>query len=48
MSILALSLVTNMAAGVLDEPISGEEIVRIAKQRAVDLGNLIERVVAAL
>lgn len=48
MDILALSLVTNMAAGVLDEPISGEEIVATAKKRAADLGNLIEGVVANL
>lgn len=46
MEILALSLVTNMAAGVLDEPISGEEIVATAKRRATDLGNLIEGIVA--
>ena len=48
MDILALSLVTNMAAGVLDEPISGDEIVATAKRRSADLGNLIERVIANL
>lgn len=48
MDVLALSLVTNMAAGVLDEPISGDEIVATAERRAADLGELIERVIANL
>lgn len=38
---VALSLITNMAAGVLDQPISSEEVQEIGARRAADMENLI-------
>jgi purine-nucleoside phosphorylase len=48
MDILALSLITNMAAGVLDTPISGEEIDRTAAQALTRIQALIKTVLAEL
>jgi purine-nucleoside phosphorylase len=43
MDILGLSLITNMAAGVLDQPITGEEVLEISKTAAQKLEQLIMR-----
>lgn len=48
MEVLAISLVTNMAAGVLDQPISGEEVMQVGAQRAALLASLISGMVAVL
>jgi purine-nucleoside phosphorylase len=41
MEILGLSLITNMAAGVLDQPITGEEVLEASKQAAANLESLV-------
>jgi purine-nucleoside phosphorylase len=46
--VLGISLVTNMAAGVLDQPISGEEVMQVGARRADLLTSLIRNIVAEL
>jgi purine-nucleoside phosphorylase len=41
MEVLGLSLITNMAAGVLDQPITGEEVLEVSKQAAANLETLV-------
>ena len=41
MRILGLSLITNMAAGVLDQPLSGEEVMQTAAVAAGRMENLV-------
>jgi purine-nucleoside phosphorylase len=48
MAVLALALVSNMAAGVLGTPITHEEVLEAGRQAAPRLGELIERVVGRL
>ena len=48
MEVLGISLVTNMAAGVLDQPISGEEVMQVGARRAALLTSLIRNIVAEL
>jgi purine-nucleoside phosphorylase len=43
MDVLGLSLITNMAAGVLDQPITGEEVLEISKTAAQKLEQLVMR-----
>lgn len=43
--VLAVSLITNMAAGVLDQPLSGEEVIEIGKQKGAQMQALVERVI---
>jgi purine-nucleoside phosphorylase len=44
MRVLGLSLVTNMAAGVLDEPLSGDHVIEAGKRAAVDMELLMLRI----
>ena len=46
--VLGFSMVTNMAAGVLMQPLSGDEVNAIAAQKGKDLRRLIRAVVAQL
>ncbi len=46
--VLGLSLVTNMAAGMLEAPISTEDINRAAAAGASDMGTIVEGVLASL
>ena len=48
MEVLGLSLVTNMAAGMLDEPITSEDVNRAAGQGAADLEAVVRGVLARL
>jgi purine-nucleoside phosphorylase len=48
MDVLAFALVTNMAAGVLDQPITHEEVLEAGREAAPRLGRLIEAVVRRL
>lgn len=45
MEVLALSLITNLAAGVLDQPLSDEEVGLVAQASAKKMGALIEGVI---
>lgn len=45
LEVLALSCVTNMAAGILDAPISAEEVFAISAARRPELAALLRRVV---
>jgi purine-nucleoside phosphorylase len=48
MAVLALALVSNMAAGVVGTPITHEEVLEAGRQAAPRLGRLIESVVRRL
>ena len=41
MQTLGFSLITNMAAGILDQPLSGEEVIETASFAAVKIQNLV-------
>jgi purine-nucleoside phosphorylase len=48
MDILAFSLVTNMAAGVLDKRLSEQEVLEIGEKRGSDMQKLIAKIVETL
>ncbi len=48
MKVLAFSLITNMAAGVLDQPLSEEEVIEIGKAKGHILQNLVRDILAHL
>ena len=45
LQVLAFSLITNMAAGILDQPLTEEEVIEIGNRRGADLQRLITRIV---
>ena len=45
MNVLAISMITNMAAGVLDQPLSGDEVIEIGNLRSRDMQRLISEIV---
>lgn len=44
LQVLGFSLITNMGAGVVDQPLSGEEVIRTADARGHDLQHLISAI----
>lgn len=46
LSVLGLSLITNMAAGVLDQPLSHEEVTDTARKAALRFENLVTGILA--
>ena len=44
--VLAISCITNMAAGVLDQPVTSEEVFEIAHRRAPEFTALVRKIVA--
>lgn len=46
--VLAISLITNMAAGVLDRPLSGEEVIEIGAKKSEELQTLVKEIVYGL
>lgn len=48
MKVLAFSLITNMAAGVLDQPLTEEEVIEIGKSKGKTLQSLIMEILATL
>ena len=48
MPLLALSVITNMAAGVLDRPLSGEEVDEAAERVAKPFSDYMKKIVAAI
>jgi purine-nucleoside phosphorylase len=48
MDVLAFALISNMAAGVLDQPITHDEVLEAGREAAPRLGQLIENVVRRL
>jgi purine-nucleoside phosphorylase len=48
MEVLAVALVSNLAAGVTDQPLSGEEVFAAAREAAPRLGLLLRRFLEAL
>jgi purine-nucleoside phosphorylase len=46
--VLAISLITNMASGVLDRPLSGEEVIEIGNKKADELQSLVKEIVHGL
>jgi purine-nucleoside phosphorylase len=47
-SLLGVSLVTNLAAGLGDEPLSGDDVVAVAGQAAGGIGRLLRRTIERL
>ena len=48
LKVLAMSLITNMAAGIEKKKLSGDEVIEIANQRAQVLQNLVSGIIAEL
>ncbi|MEG2350233.1 MAG: purine-nucleoside phosphorylase, partial [Hungatella sp.] len=48
MPLLALSLLTNMAAGILDQPIDGDEVDAIATKASAQLRAYIKDIISHL
>jgi len=48
MEVLALSLATNLAAGINPEPLSGEEVIRVGKAAAGRVGALLREILGAI
>ena len=46
--VLAISLVTNMAAGVLDQPLSGDEVIEIGNKKSAELQALVAEIIHEL
>jgi purine-nucleoside phosphorylase len=46
--VLALSLVTNLAAGMTGEPLSHHEVLAAGRQSATAMGSLLRSVIARL
>ncbi len=46
--VLGISCVTNMAAGILDTPLSHEEVIEVTRRVELEFSNLIERIVDSL
>ena len=48
MEILGFSLITNLAAGISDEPLSHEEVIAAGKAAEATIGDMLARIVAQL
>ena len=46
LKVLAFSVVTNMAAGVLDQPLSEEEVIEIGNRKGQELQSLIMEIIS--
>jgi purine-nucleoside phosphorylase len=47
LEVLGISCITNLAAGILDQPISGAEVLEISARRRPEFSALVRRIVAA-
>ena len=45
LQVLAFSMITNMAAGVLDQPLTEEEVIEIGAKKGAQLQALITEIV---
>lgn len=45
LEVLALSCITNLAAGILDQPLSGEEVIEVAGKEGQKFAELLEKIV---
>lgn len=48
MKVLAISCVTNLAAGILDQPLTGEEVIEVANEAGVRFRKLLKAIVSKL
>jgi len=48
MEVLGFSLITNLAAGISDSPLSHEEVIQAGKDAEAELGDMLAKVVGAL
>ena len=48
MNVLGISCITNMAAGILDQPITHQEVLETGQRIQSDFRSLIDRIIAAL
>lgn len=48
MELIAIALVSNLAAGVTDEPLSGDDVLNAAREAAPRLGALLRRIIEAI
>jgi len=46
--VLAISCITNMAAGMLDQPVTGEEVLEISKKNGPRFSALVRRILALM
>jgi purine-nucleoside phosphorylase len=45
MSVLGISLVTNLAAGITGEPLNHEEVLEVGRASATRMGHLLAQVI---
>ena len=45
LKVLGLSCITNLAAGILDQPISGEEVLEVSARKGPEFASLVRRIV---
>ena len=45
LNVLALSCITNLAAGILDQPLSAEEVIEVAGKAGKKFTGLLEKIV---
>jgi purine-nucleoside phosphorylase len=48
MRVLGISVVTNLAAGVSNQPLSHEEVLQVTKEKAMELGRLLSALIPRL
>ena len=48
MRVLGISCITNMAAGILDQPITGDEVIEISRRRQPDFSALMRGIVSKI
>ena len=48
MRVLGISCITNMAAGILDQPITGDEVIEISRRRQPDFSALMKQIVRSI
>jgi purine-nucleoside phosphorylase len=48
MDVLGLSLATNLAAGIIDEPLDGDHVIAVAKANAPYVADLLRRIIEAI
>ena len=48
MNVLGISCITNMAAGILNQPITHQEVLETGQRIQSDFRSLIDRIIAAL
>ena len=48
MRILSISIITNYAAGIINKPLSHEEVIEVSSQVKDDFANLLTEIITAI